>query len=50
MITDAEIKQKAKDFRVDTSDIQRDYIFGWLLSGIYTQSPLANHFILKGGN
>ncbi len=50
MITDAEIEQKAKEFRIGTSDLQRDYIFGWLLSGIYTQSPLGNHFILKGGN
>ena len=50
MITDVEIEQKAKEFGIGTSDLQRDYIFGWLLSGIYTQSPLGNHFILKGGN
>lgn len=50
MITSIEIDQKAKEFQIGTSDLQRDYVFGWLLSGIYTQSPLSNQLILKGGN
>jgi predicted nucleotidyltransferase component of viral defense system len=50
MIKALEIQQKAKEFQIDTSDLQRDYVFGWLLSGIYNQSPLSNQLILKGGN
>ena len=48
MIKDIEIQQKAKEFQIDTSDLQRDYVFGWLLSGIYNKSPLSNQLILKG--
>ncbi len=50
MINAIEIQQKAKEFQIDTSDLQRDYVFGWLLAGIYNQSPLGNQLILKGGN
>src|SRR2546429_5976171 len=50
MITENEILQKAKEFQIDTSDLQRDYVFGWLLAGIYNHSPLRNQLILKGGN
>ncbi len=50
MIDKNEIEEKAKQFQINTSNLQRDYVFGWLLSGIYSQSPLSNKFILKGGN
>ena len=33
------------------SHVQRDYVFGWLLSGIYqTDNPLHRLLVLKGGN
>ncbi len=35
MISNDEIKSKALELEVNTSDVQRDYVFGWLLSGIY---------------
>ena len=51
MISDEEIKAKAFDLEVNTSAVQRDYIFGWLLSGIHHVSPTLNKkLILKGGN
>jgi predicted nucleotidyltransferase component of viral defense system len=50
MITDQEIKEKANDFGISPTNVEKDYVYGWLLNGIYTQSPLRAHLILKGGN
>ena len=51
MVTDREIEATAKELDVHTSNVQRDYVFGWLLAGIYQpENPLSNHLILKGGN
>jgi len=50
MIQNSEIEQKAKEFQINTSNLQRDYVFGWLLSGIYSQTGLGDKLILKGGN
>lgn len=50
MIDRNEIDSKACELGVHSSDVQRDYVFGWLLAGIYTQSDLARHLVLKGGN
>jgi predicted nucleotidyltransferase component of viral defense system len=45
-----EIEAKAAEFGIHTSNVQRDYVFGWLLFGIYSGSPLGNVLVLKGGN
>lgn len=50
MIGRDEILHRSEELQVHTSHIQRDYVFGWLLSGIYTHSELSNELILKGGN
>lgn len=50
MINRSEIDAMAVELGVNSSDVQRDYIFGWLLSGIYTESELGSRLILKGGN
>ncbi len=50
MISKNEIEEKAAEFGINTSDVQRDYIFGWVLVGIYTVSLLKNQLVLKGGN
>ena len=50
MIEKAEIKAKAEEFGIHESNVQRDYVFGWLLAGIYLASELRNLLILKGGN
>jgi len=50
MIGREEVIGRAEELRVHTSHVQRDYIFGWLLAGIYTQSDLGSSLVLKGGN
>lgn len=51
MIQNDEIEEKAVELEVSTSDVQRDYVFGWLLSGIFNISPILKElFILKGGS
>jgi predicted nucleotidyltransferase component of viral defense system len=30
--------------------VQRDYVFGWIVSGIFRESGLAGRATLKGGN
>jgi len=49
MIEREEIARAAADLEVAPTDIERDYLFGWILSSIYRGS-LANELVLKGGN
>lgn len=50
MIEKEEIEEKSQEFEIHTANVERDYVFGWLLAGIYTVSPLKGLLILKGGN
>lgn len=50
MINRTEVDAVAEELGIHTSNVQRDYVFGWLLNGIYTQSDLGRHLVLKGGN
>src|SRR5580704_11533853 len=50
MITKDEIEAKAAEFGLHAANIERDYVFGWLLAGIYGVSPLRDMLVLKGGN
>ena len=50
MITKSEIDAKAQEFEIHTSDVQRDYIYGWILAGLFTNSRLRGRVFLKGGN
>jgi predicted nucleotidyltransferase component of viral defense system len=50
MIKRDEIEAKAAEFGLHPSNIERDYVFGWLLTGMYSQSALKDALILKGGN
>lgn len=50
MIDRDEIDAKAVEFEIHTSNVQRDYVFGWLLFAIYQNSYLSSLLILKGGN
>jgi len=45
-----EIDAAAKDLQVNSADVERDYVFGWLLSKIFGGSPLGHRLVLKGGN
>jgi len=50
MITKDEIEAKAEEFGLHSANVERDYVFGWLLAGIYSTSLLKDILILKGGN
>lgn len=50
MITKDEIESKSKEFEIHSSNVERDYVFGWLIFGIFTVSSLKDTIFLKGGN
>ena len=50
MISTREVQETARNLGVTTATIERDYVLGWLLWGIYTNPLLAQNLILKGGN
>lgn len=50
MITKDEIDNKAQEFQIRTVDVEKDYVFGWVLSAIFNNSSLKDYLILKGGN
>jgi len=51
MIYKPEIDAKAKELGVHAANVQRDYVFGWLLSSVYrADNPLRPLLVLKGGN
>ena len=45
-----ELLVQADAFDLNEADIQRDYVFGWLISGLFNQSSLSQTAVLKGGN
>lgn len=50
MITRDEIEAKGLEFGIYVADVQRDYVFGWFLLGVYNATTLKDVLILKGGN
>jgi predicted nucleotidyltransferase component of viral defense system len=50
VITRDEIEAKADEFGIHAANVQRDYVFGWLIAGLYETSRLGEVLILKGGN
>lgn len=50
MIPRDEIESRAAEFGLHAADIERDYVFGWLLTSIFAHSRLRESLILKGGN
>lgn len=40
MIEKTEIEQKAEEFGIHPVNVEHDYVFGWVLCGIYTVSSL----------
>lgn len=50
MIQKEEIEAKAKEFEIHVSNVERDYVFGWFLFGLFTISVLKDTIFLKGGN
>jgi predicted nucleotidyltransferase component of viral defense system len=50
MIDKREIELKSREYEVLTSNIQKDYLFGWLLHYLFTHSEFKDIIFLKGGN
>ncbi len=50
MINRDEIEAKSKEFEIHIANVERDYVFGWMLFGIFTVSTLKDEIFLKGGN
>ena len=49
-ISNYELHSQARAFDLNEADVQRDYVFGWIISGLFTESSLADVAVLKGGN
>lgn len=49
MISLAETRRIASDRKTDPSVIERDYVLGWFLSGLFRHGPLSESLVLKGG-
>ena len=49
MIDRREILEIATTTSLSPQIIEKDYVLGWLLAGIYEQPDLAEHWIFKGG-
>ena len=50
MISRDEIDSTALDLDISLANVQRDYVFGWLISGLFQASQLGTALVLKGGN
>lgn len=50
MIPKEEIESKSKEFEIHISNVQRDYIFGWFIYGVFTVGRFKDEIFLKGGN
>jgi hypothetical protein len=49
MIADKEIEQKAAEGQISPINVEKDYVYGWLLKAIYDRPHLGARLILKGG-
>lgn len=50
MIDREEIKAKSLEYGIHFANVQRDYVFGWLLAALFSETNLKDILILKGGN
>jgi predicted nucleotidyltransferase component of viral defense system len=50
MISPDELEEKSRQFEINVANVQRDYVLGWLLYAIFTQTALKDTLFLKGGN
>lgn len=50
MISDEEIERVGATYSLSPTEVERDYVHGWLLAAIYSRPALARTLVLKGGN
>ena len=49
MIDKREILEAASSYSLQPSIVEKDYVLGWILAGIYAHEELAESWIFKGG-
>lgn len=49
MIDKREILEAASSYSLQPSIVEKDYVLGWILAGIYAHEELAENWIFKGG-
>lgn len=49
MIARAALQQRASEWGLTEEVVEKDYVLGWLLSGIGSHPRLRDHWIFKGG-
>src|ERR1700726_4652907 len=49
MIDRREIIEAASSFSLLPSIVEKDYVLGWILAGIYAHEELAESWVFKGG-
>lgn len=50
MISKSEIESKAVEYEIHPTNVEKDYVFGWIINGFFTVSNLKEDIFLKGGN
>ncbi len=50
MITRDELDAQVAAMRISRANVERDYVFGWLISGFYAENVMRGALTLKGGN
>jgi len=50
MISRDELPAQVEAMQITLANVERDYVFGWLISGFYAESRMAGALTLKGGN
>lgn len=50
MISREELEAQVEAMQITLANVERDYVFGWLISGFYAESSMAEALTLKGGN
>lgn len=50
MISREELDAQVDAMQITMANVERDYVFGWLVSGFYAESQMAGSLTLKGGN
>jgi predicted nucleotidyltransferase component of viral defense system len=49
MIDRSEILAVAGDLSLEANVVEKDYVLGWLLAGIYSSQSFSEKWVFKGG-
>lgn len=49
MIGFAELRRKSREWNIPVQVIEKDYVQGWVLKGVFTDEILRDSLVLKGG-